>query len=137
MSTDFRTVAETKSGLLPYEVPVLVQFGSVRELTQGGSVGPGETPGNCANTTKTAPCPGSPSEPALKENIVRVGDDPRGFGIYLFDYRPEFKAEFGSGRQFGVMADEVEAVAPDAVSFDPRGFRVVHYDRLGIQRITH
>lgn len=45
-----------KEGRRLYEVPVLTQFGTVRELTQGGSAGPSETPGNC-QSTKSAPCP--------------------------------------------------------------------------------
>ncbi|MBA3056247.1 MAG: tail fiber domain-containing protein [Sphingomonadales bacterium] len=69
----------------------------------------------------------------MKENIVRVGERPAGFGLYLFDYKAEF-SEFGAGRQFGVMADEVEAIVPEAVTVGSHGFRMVNYALLGITR---
>lgn len=119
---------------LPYQSPQLIQFGTVRDLTQGGTQGPGETPGNCANLTKSAPCPASPSERSLKQNIVQVGVHPAGYGLYLFDYVPAFQPEFGYRRQFGVMADEVQRVVPQAIVVDDRGFRKVDYSLLGIER---
>ena len=73
------------------------------------------------------------SDPAMKENVARVGDHPAGFGLYLFDYKAQFRAH-GAGRQFGVMADEVEGIVPEAVSLDADGFRRVDYARLGITR---
>ncbi len=36
------------------------------------------------------------------------------------------------GRQFGVMADEVEAVLPQAVVMHPDGYKRVDYALLGI-----
>ncbi len=73
-----------------------------------------------------------PSERRLKENIVRIGVHPLGFGIYLFDFCPALRAEYGSGRQMGVMAEEVEADFPEAVAPHPGGFRVVDYGMLGM-----
>lgn len=75
-----------------------------------------------------------PSDRAAKENIVRIGLHPLGIGLYLFDYKPEFHDSYGHGRQFGVMADEVESVMPVAVSFGPRGHKVVNYAMLGVKR---
>lgn len=69
----------------------------------------------------------------MKENVLRVGEHPAGFGLYLFDYKPEFSA-FGTGRQFGVMADEVEKIVPEAVTVGSHGFRTVNYALLGITR---
>jgi hypothetical protein len=76
------------------------------------------------------------SEPALKTNAVKVGTHPLGIGLYLFDYKPEYQATWGTGRQFGVMADEVERVRPEAVLIHPQGYRVVNYSMLGITRAT-
>ena len=45
--------------------------------------------------------------------MFRIGHHPNGFGLYLFDYKVEFQGAWGRGRQFGVMADEVESVMPD------------------------
>jgi hypothetical protein len=72
------------------------------------------------------------SDRALKENIVRIGTHPAGFGLYLFDYKPKCRETAGYGRQFGVMADEVEAVLPQAVVMHPNGYKMVDYALLGI-----
>jgi hypothetical protein len=77
------------------------------------------------------------SERRVKENIVRVGDHPLGFGLYLFDYRAEYRGMFGCGRQFGVMIDEVETVVPKAVSIYPDGFKRVDYQMLGIHKFPN
>ena len=58
-----------------------------------------------------------------------------GFGLYLFDYKHEFRDAWGSDRQFGVMADEVEVVMPAAVCVHPDGYRMVNYPMLGIKRL--
>jgi len=70
----------------------------------------------------------------IKQDIVRVGTHPLGIGLYLFHYKPEFREAYGQGQQFGVMADEVLAVAPHAVSSDEMGHTVVDYGMLGILR---
>lgn len=62
------------------------------------------------------------SDRRLKSNIVRVGTHPLGIGIYAYDI-------FGR-RDIGVMADEVLAVLPVAVSMHPSGFMQVDYGRL-------
>jgi hypothetical protein len=115
-----------KKGLrAAYSAPKLNVYGSVRELTGTFSgVGPGD-----GATMMTAA-----SDPAVKENIVQVGAHPAGFGLYLFDYKPEFRDSFGHGRQFGVLADEVELIVPEAVGIDESGYRNVDYARLGIVR---
>jgi hypothetical protein len=40
----------------------------------------------------------------------------------LFDDKPEFQAEWGYGRRFGVMADEVLVVMPQAVDLHANGY---------------
>ena len=77
------------------------------------------------------------SDPRAKENIVRIGTHPLGIGLYLFDYKPEFQAQWGYGRQFGVMADEVEAVMPEAVCEHADGYRMVDYAMLGVEHSIH
>ena len=62
------------------------------------------------------------SDRRLKSNIVKVGDDPRGFGIYEYDI-------FGR-RERGVMAQEVEKIIPDAVIEGPDGYKMVNYGAL-------
>ena len=108
----------------PYRSPVLTAYGSVKELT-GNNSG--------VNTGDSMGMMSSVSDSALKENVVRVGNHPAGFGLYLFTFKPEF-IEFGAGRQFGVMADEVECIVPEAVSVGAHGYRTVNYALLGITR---
>ena len=101
-------------------------FGSVRELTRSGTGSTGEG-GSGKGPVKTVT-----SDPALKESVVRVGEHPAGFGLYLFDYKSEVRDSCGHGRMFGVMADEVDAIMPDAVSIGDNGYRQVDYEMLGI-----
>lgn len=121
-----------------YTPPALVSYGLVRDLTQATSnvnikeINFGAMYG-CQPTTWGKPC----SERRVKENIVRIGDHPLGFGLYLFDYRPEFRAQWGQGRQFGVMIEEVERLMPEAVSMHPDGYKRVDYSLLGIHQYAH
>jgi len=116
----------------PYRAPRLVVYGSVRELTLGGR---GVSP-DVSNTKKKT----KPSDPCVKQNILRIGIHPLGIGLYLFEYKPGFRAD-DQRRHFGVMADEVEQVMPEAVSRDKNGIRQVDHALLGIsdfaQQLEH
>ena len=63
------------------------------------------------------------SDARLKRDVVKVGDDPRGFGWYEFEY------VWGGGRQVGVMAQEIERVMPHAV-VEVSGYKAVDYGCL-------
>jgi hypothetical protein len=66
------------------------------------------------------------SDRRLKTNIARVGTTVLGLPLYRFSY-------LGSEKRFtGVMAQDVLAVRPDAVSRDDTGFYRVNYGLLGI-----
>ena len=108
----------------PYSAPVLRALGKLHRATHGSG---GNGNDGAGDMTKM-------SDRRVKERIVRIGNHPLGIGLYLFDYRAGFRDEWGHGRQFGVMADEVETVMPDAVSVHADGFKVVDYSRLGIDR---
>jgi hypothetical protein len=116
-------IVEAKSRYSPPELKVYV---SVLDLT-------GDVSGGGADMDFLTNAMGA-SEPALKQNVLRVGEHPAGFGLYLFDYKPEFRDAWGHGRQFGVMADEVETIVPEAVMVSGDGYRVVNYAMLGITR---
>jgi hypothetical protein len=108
-----------------YTKPTLKIYGHVRQLTGSNA---GSTMGDA--TTMMLPS----SDRRVKRNIVRIGDHPLGIGLYLFDYDAERGARWGRDRQFGVMADEVEAVMPAAVSVGDDGYKQVDYAVLGISR---
>ncbi|CAH2406597.1 tail fiber domain-containing protein [Mesorhizobium ventifaucium] len=108
-----------------YSTPALQIYGSVSAITRGGN-GSG-LDGGMAGMSMV-------SDPRAKENVVRIGTHSLGIGLYLFDYKPEYREQWGLGRQFGVMADEVETVMPEAVSVHPDGYKRVDY---GMLRIRH
>lgn len=114
-----------------YTIPRLINYGNVRTLTQAGTGRWLEWGSNRNNPNR------KPSDRITKQNIVRIGDHPFGIGLYLFDYRPEYREEYGHGRQFGVMADEVETVMPEAVSIHPDGYKMVDYGMLGVSHSIH
>lgn len=118
-----------KAGKATYSKPVLRTFGSVKSLTRANSGsnidGKRNNPGN------------KPSDPRIKRDVVKIGHHPLGIGLYLFDYKPDYREACGHGRQFGVMADEVEAVMPEAVSLHPDGYKQVNYAMLGIDHNIH
>lgn len=106
-----------------YRKPQLQEFGKVHHLTQGSL--------NVGNDNPS-PLGKNASDPVIKENIVRVGTHPLGFGLYLFDYKPEYRETCGHARQFGVMADEVLKIMPEAVSRHANGYMMVDYMQIGV-----
>lgn len=78
--------------------------------------------GGVADLGGAAMTAGMFSDMRLKSNIVKVGEHPRGFGIYEYDI-------FGR-RERGVMAQEVEKVLPAAVTTHPSGYKMVYYGML-------
>ena len=66
----------------------------------------------------------APSDRRLKTDILREGTLPNGIALYSFRYR------WDAQRFVGVMADEVEAVIPAAVSLHRSGYKMVDYSIL-------
>lgn len=120
-----------------YHTPQLVRYGAMKDLTQSGTGNKQENTkknGSCGGSQTRFPCA---SDRNLKENIIRIGEHPLGIGLYLFDYKPEFRDEWGHGRQFGVMAQEVEKLMPAAVFIHGDGYRMVDSAMLAISRADH
>jgi hypothetical protein len=71
------------------------------------------------------------SDRRLKTNIEFAGVDPEsGFNLYDYEYK------FLPGKTFrGVMADEVEAVMPEAVSTGAHGYKSVNYAMIGVEMV--
>lgn len=110
-----------------YSTPKLIIYGEIRSLTQGGG-----TQSNEGNEKRPIG-----SDRRIKEKIVRIDTHPLGIGVYLFDFKAGFRDSWGHGRQFGVMAGEVEQVIPEAVFVHPDGYKMVNYAMLGISRNLH
>lgn len=72
------------------------------------------------------------SDIRTKEKIYHVGTLPSGLPIYEYEYKPEFKDHplAGHGKFVGVMAQEVEAVYPQAVTTLDNGYKAVNYGLL-------
>ena len=74
---------------------------------------------------------GHHSDVRLKEDIVPLARLDNGLGLYRFRYKGHDHTQY-----VGVMAQEVEAVEPSAVSRDRNGYLLVDYDRLGLRFMT-
>jgi hypothetical protein len=69
---------------------------------------------------------GRRSDIRLKHDIVLLGYLDDGLGFYRFSYN-------GSQRTYvGVMAQEVQQIAPQAVARGGDGYLTVNYDKLGL-----
>jgi hypothetical protein len=118
-----------------YQRPQLVAYGSVEVLTKSGASGTheiGPNPGSPSCATGpgfTPPCLPQ-SDIRCKHNIVRMGTHGSGVGLYMYDYLPEFTARMGTGKFFGVMAQEVLFHNPSAVVLEASGYYVVNYAAL-------
>jgi hypothetical protein len=134
LSQQVSEIGHSEGSKKPYKTPLVVHYGAVSALTQTGTrTGTEDTSSTTGDMLKIM----AMSERHLKENIVRVGLHPLGFGLYLFDYKPEYHSITSQGRQFGVMVDEVEPVVPAAISMSVHGCKQVNYAMLGIKRTVH
>ena len=69
---------------------------------------------------------GRRSDIALKHHVILLGHLDNGLGFYRFSYN-------GSEKGYvGVMAQEVQAVRPDAVVRGHDGYLRVYYEKLGV-----
>jgi hypothetical protein len=74
---------------------------------------------------------GRRSDLALKHDVVLLGHLDNGLGFYRFSY-------LGSDKAYvGVIAQEVQAVSPAAVTRGRDGYLRVYYDRLGVKFQTY
>ena len=115
-----------------YIAPSLMCYGFVHDLTQAGTTGPSESANPCIATEFThKPNPScTMSDLRLKTNIWPMSTTQCGLGLYLFEYKAEYKAECGHGSFFGYMAQEVLQKYPSAVVTCPDGYLAIDYCRL-------
>jgi hypothetical protein len=74
---------------------------------------------------------GRRSDAALKHDVLLLGRLNNGLGFYRFSYNGSDKA------YVGVLAQEVQAIAPEAVVRRPDGYLRVYYEKLGLQLQTY
>ena len=67
----------------------------------------------------------------LKHDLVFLGNLDNGLGFYRFSYNGSDKA------YVGVIAQEVQAIRPDAVVRGSDGYLKVFYDKLGLKFQTY
>lgn len=66
----------------------------------------------------------------IKENIQKIGVLDNGLNLYKYEYKAPYKDTWGHGEQIGVMAQEVEAIIPEAVGTHPDGYKTVNYSMV-------
>jgi hypothetical protein len=71
---------------------------------------------------------GRRSDIQLKEDIVLLGQLANGLELYRFRYKGSDHTTY-----VGVMAQEVQKIAPDAVHRGRDGYLTVDYDRIGVK----
>lgn len=117
-----------------YRQPQLIAYGAVAVLTKSAASGTSETgpvgsPACVNGPGKSTPCV-SPSDIRCKHNVVLMGTHASGFGLYMYNYLPEFTDRMGDGKFFGVMAQEVLLHNPSAVVLEAGGYYAVNYSAL-------
>ena len=70
------------------------------------------------------------SDERLKTDITKIGSLDNGLNLYSYNYKDGY--DLPEGKQIGVMAQEVEAIMPEAVVEMDNGFKAVNYAMLGV-----
>ena len=116
-----------------YNMPTLRAYGLVRDLTQSGGTQGAEGGSGKAKCSG----PGCLSDRRAKENIVQVGVTLSALASIFSTTSRIIAVSMDLAGKFGVMADEIECVIPDAVSVHPDGYKMVNYAMLGITQHRH
>ena len=70
------------------------------------------------------------SDVNIKQDIKKIGRLDNGLNLYSYQYKDEYKPTWGYGLQYGVLAQEVEKIIPDAVHQHADGYKVVDYAKV-------
>jgi hypothetical protein len=84
----------------------------------------------------TLPCP-PPSDMRLKTEVVKLGEHASGISLYLYRYDRSVRDALPEGLFFGVMAQELASVLPEAVVADDAGYLSVDYELLSKRSGLH
>ena len=85
---------------------------------------------NTYGAVKGAGALAAASDIHLKDAITKIGQLSDKIGLYRWKWNDTAKALGITTPEAGVLAQEVEAVMPKAVSIAPNGFKQVHYDMI-------
>ena len=85
---------------------------------------------NTYGAVKGAGALAAASDIHLKDAITKIGQLSDKIGLYRWKWNDTAKALGITTPEAGVLAQEVEAVMPKAVSTAPNGFKQVHYDMI-------
>jgi hypothetical protein len=96
----------------------------------GGMGGMGNGAASAGPTMGNAPMFHRHSDRRLKRYIHRVGQSKRGFVLYSFQYI------WGGPFYVGVMAQDLLATCPEAVSVGPDNYFMVDYSKLDVKFTT-
>jgi hypothetical protein len=105
--------------------------GAISPGGRGGGGGGGGVRGGGGGGGRGGGGGGRRSDLWLKHDVVLLGHLDNGLGYYRFSYLGSEKA------YVGVIAQEVEAVRPDAVTRGRDGYLRVYYDKLGVKFRTY
>jgi hypothetical protein len=70
------------------------------------------------------------SDVSLKTNIEPVGKLPNGINLYTWDWTEKGKELAGDAPTYGVLAQEVQQIIPEAVTRGEQGYLTVDYSKL-------
>jgi hypothetical protein len=70
------------------------------------------------------------SDVSLKTNIEPVGKLPNGIKLYTWDWTEKGKELAGDTPTYGVLAQEVQQIIPEAVTRGEHGYLTVDYSKL-------
>jgi hypothetical protein len=70
------------------------------------------------------------SDVSLKTNIEPVGKLPNGINLYTWDWTEKGKELAGDTPTYGVLAQEVQQIIPEAVTRGEHGYLTVDYSKL-------
>ena len=113
-----------------YVAPSLTCYGLVQDLTQASSSGPSENGSAGCGGPQRKPNSNCPSDSRIKTDIRLMSTSRSGLPLYLFTYKPEFKAACGHGTYFGFMAQDLLQKYPSAVVTRPDGYYAIDYHLL-------
>ena len=71
-----------------------------------------------------------PSDMALKTNVQLQGQLPNGINLYTWDWTKEGKELSNNAPSYGVIAQEVQEIMPEAVVRGDHGYLTVDYSKL-------